>query len=70
MGSTHGAGIFWSSLATAWLNTVAQLNGFEPVTHFQQTPPRGATIYRRVTQGVPKYPASCYSVPPLNAPNS
>ena len=44
------------------------MDGFELVTHFQQTPQRGATIYRRVTQDVPKYPAFCYSLPPLNAP--
>ena len=55
-------------LSTAWLNTVAKLSGFELVTHFQQTPQRGATIYRRVRQDVPKYPAFCYSLPPLNAP--
>lgn len=57
-------------LSTAWLNTVAKLSGFELVTHFQQTPQRGATIYRRVRQDVPKYPAFCYSLPPLNAPKS
>ncbi len=55
-------------LSTGWLNTVAELNGFEIVTHFQQTQQRGATIYRRVRDAVPGYPAYCYSLPPKNAP--
>ncbi|MBK7368621.1 MAG: DUF1698 domain-containing protein [Candidatus Eisenbacteria bacterium] len=57
-------------ISTAWLDTVAKLNGFERVQHFQQTPQRGATIYRRVKPAVPAYPAFCYSLPPINAPKS
>ena len=54
--------------STGWMNTVARLNGFEQVKHFQQNTQRAALRYRRVAAAAPQYPAFCYSVPPLGAP--